>query len=68
MSSCYQSGLTPVADALEQLLAAVTPIDEIEEVPLSDALNRVLAKDQLSAVDVPPADNSAMDGYAVCIS
>jgi len=68
MSSCYQSGLTPVADALDQLLAAVTPIVEIEEIPLTDALNRVLAKDQLSVVDVPPADNSAMDGYAVCIS
>ncbi|MBL4868929.1 MAG: molybdopterin molybdotransferase MoeA [Pseudomonadales bacterium] len=64
-ASRVQSGLTPVVEALNQLLDSVTPITEIEEVSLKDALNRVLGKDQVSLVNVPPADNSAMDGYAV---
>ena len=61
-------GLTPVADALNQLLESVSPIVDVEMVSLANALGRVLAKNQISLVDVPPADNSAMDGYAVCIA
>lgn len=57
--------LMPVEDALASILAAATPITETETVPLLQALGRVLAADQLSAVDVPPCDNSAMDGYAI---
>ena len=37
---------------------------EVEYIPLQDALGRVLAQDQYSTLSVPPADNSAMDGYA----
>lgn len=37
----------------------------VESVPLEQALGRVLAEDIVSGIDVPPADNSAMDGYAV---
>lgn len=37
---------------------------EVEEVDIFDALNRVLATDIISPIDVPAADNSAMDGYA----
>ena len=40
-------------------------IDAVETVPTFDALGRVLAADVVSAVDVPPADNSSMDGYAL---
>lgn len=40
-----------------------SPLDS-ELVPLNDSLNRVLAEDLLSPIDVPSADNSAMDGYA----
>ena len=36
-----------------------------ETVDLKDCLGRVLAKDVVSSIDVPPADNSAMDGYAL---
>ncbi|ARN74497.1 gephyrin-like molybdotransferase Glp [Oceanicoccus sagamiensis] len=57
--------LMPVEDALAAILGAATPITEIETVPLLKALGRVLAADQSSAVDVPPCDNSAMDGYAI---
>lgn len=39
-----------------------------ESVPSFDALGRVLARDVVSAVDVPPLDNSAMDGYAVRVA
>ncbi|NHC05490.1 molybdopterin molybdotransferase MoeA [Azonexus fungiphilus] len=51
--------------ALEQLLAAARPVAEVRHVPLTAAAGRVLAQAQMSTVDVPPLDNSAMDGYAV---
>jgi len=54
---------------IERLLAHASPLslqkDACEEVPLTQALNRVLAEDLVSGIDVPPADNSAVDGYAV---
>jgi molybdopterin molybdotransferase len=50
-----------VGDFLAQL---VEPIREAENVPIFDALDRVLAQDIVSPVSVPPHDNSAMDGYA----
>ena len=51
--------------ALEKLLAAAQPVEEIRHVPLLAAAGRVLAVVQQSGVSVPPLDNSAMDGYAV---
>ncbi|MGH8848908.1 MAG: molybdopterin molybdenumtransferase MoeA, partial [Polaromonas sp.] len=42
----------------------VTPVHDIIELPLFEALGRVLAEDVISPFDVPPHDNSAMDGYA----
>ena len=51
--------------ALEKLLAAAQPVEEIRSVPLLAAAGRVLAVAQQSGVSVPPLDNSAMDGYAV---
>lgn len=59
--------LQPLEDALAALLAAVPsprPL-EIEHRALPDALGQVLASEQRARIDVPPADNSAMDGYAV---
>jgi len=58
-------GLLSVDEALEVLLAGARPVAEIEEVPTLEASGRVLARAQASAMDVPPMDNSAMDGYAV---
>ena len=52
-----------VREAVERGLAAVEP-GGAEEVPLEEALGRVLAEDVRSPVDQPPWDNSAMDGYA----
>ena len=58
--------------ALEQAMAfllerARPPVD-VEEVDAMDALGRVLAGPVVSALNVPPWDNSAMDGYAVSTS
>ncbi|CAM3862576.1 gephyrin-like molybdotransferase Glp [Roseateles saccharophilus] len=57
--------LTPLDDALATLLAQIRPLAERETLPTSAARGRVLAADLISPVDVPPADNSAMDGYAL---
>ncbi len=51
--------------ALAQLLAAARPVAETRHVPITAAAGRVLAQAQVSTVNVPPLDNSAMDGYAV---
>ncbi|WP_429505024.1 molybdopterin molybdotransferase MoeA [Paraburkholderia youngii] len=56
------------ADALAILLDAARAIDRIETLPTLDALNRVLATDVTSPLDVPPMHTSAMDGYAVRIA
>jgi molybdopterin molybdotransferase len=58
-------GLLSVDDALAQLLAAAKPVADIEEVATLEATGRVLARPQRSTMDVPPMDNSAMDGYAI---
>ncbi|MFT6421903.1 MAG: molybdopterin molybdotransferase [Thalassolituus sp.] len=69
MSICDQEGLqkalTPVADALVQILASVTPITHTETIPLNKAYGRILASAAVSPMNVPPEDNSAMDGYAI---
>jgi len=52
-------------EALAQLLAAANPLEEVETLALEQALGRVLARSQVSAIQVPPHDNSAMDGYAL---
>ncbi|MDR3454037.1 MAG: molybdopterin molybdotransferase MoeA [Rhodoferax sp.] len=48
----------------EFLSRLVEPVAQVEEVGIFDALARVLARDVISPVSVPPHDNSAMDGYA----
>ena len=61
-------GLLNVDEALERLLAGVRPVSETETVPTLSATGRVLAAAQRSTMNVPPMDNSAMDGYAVRIA
>jgi molybdopterin molybdotransferase len=61
-------GLLSVDEALAQLLAGAQPVTEVEQVPTLEAAGRVLARPQTSAMDVPPMDNSAMDGYAIRLS
>ena len=52
-------------DALNRLLDAVTPLADVDTVSTFDALGRVLRQDVRSALDVPPQDNTSMDGYAL---
>jgi molybdopterin molybdotransferase len=54
-----------VEQALEQILAQVAPITATERVSTFAASGRTLARDLVSGMDVPPQDNSQMDGYAV---
>nr|WP_255532070.1 gephyrin-like molybdotransferase Glp [Polynucleobacter parvulilacunae] len=51
--------------ALDHLLSHAQPVGEIEKVAMQAALGRVLAENVNSLVDVPPLDNTSMDGYAV---
>ena len=54
-------------EALSRLLSAVQPLPraEAQSVSTFDALGRVLAEDVRAGLDVPPADNTSMDGYAL---
>ncbi len=54
-----------VESARERLLGGVRLVEDLQEVPLVEARGRVLARAVVSAMNVPPHDNSAMDGYAV---
>ncbi|MBM3366310.1 MAG: molybdopterin molybdotransferase MoeA [Betaproteobacteria bacterium] len=54
-----------VQEALDFLLKSVRSVSDIEQLSTLDATGRVLAADQLSQLDVPPMDNTQMDGYAV---
>lgn len=53
-----------VTEALQTILDSVSPLD-IEQVPLLDSLQRVIAEPVRSQTDLPPFANSSMDGYAV---
>lgn len=57
--------LLSVDAALANLLEAARPLVETEPLAADAALGRVLARPLVSPVDVPPLDNSAMDGYAL---
>lgn len=65
MSSCDTPGLLPLATALEQMLAAIQPLDDTQPCPLTEALDRVLAADCRALLASPPFDTAAMDGYAL---
>lgn len=54
-----------VREALTQLLDAARPVEGGELVPTLEANGRVLLDDQRATIDVPSADNTQMDGYAV---
>lgn len=57
--------LTSLDDALDHLLARAEPLQQTETLALEQTLGRILAADIRVPADVPPADNSAVDGYAV---
>ncbi|MEP7301564.1 MAG: gephyrin-like molybdotransferase Glp [Caldimonas sp.] len=68
IASCiagYDPKALPVAQAQEFIARLVPRVQAVERLALRSALGRVLARDVVSAIDVPAQDNSAMDGYAL---
>ncbi|GBF29596.1 molybdopterin molybdenumtransferase [bacterium MnTg03] len=57
--------LIPYDEALQQLIAKISPLQRVVRKPLLEAFGEVLAESQRSTIDVPQADNSSMDGYAL---
>jgi molybdopterin molybdotransferase len=64
---CATPGLLSFNEALTTILANVKPITETLTLPIEQALGYVLATSVVSPVNVPPHDNSAMDGYAFAL-
>jgi molybdopterin molybdotransferase len=64
-SDDYDPNSMPVLKARELIARFLTPVGAIERLNIRAALDRVLAADVVSPLDVPAHDNSAMDGYAV---
>lgn len=61
----FAGPLLPIVE-MERLIAErVNPVSETETVHLRDALGRVVASDVIAPIDLPPFDNSAVDGFAV---
>ena len=68
IASCvagYDPNALPVAQAQEFIARLVPRVEAVEMLPIRSALGRVLARDVVSAINVPASDNSAMDGYAL---
>ena len=68
IASCvagYDPNALPVAQAREFIARLVPTVRGIESVAIRSTLGRVLARDVISTIAVPAADNSAMDGYAL---
>jgi len=60
--------LLPVDQALKQILKQIIPLQQSEQLALLKASGRILATDQFTQINVPPADNSSMDGYALAFA
>src|SRR5260370_567181 len=61
----FSGPLLPVEEVERIIRARVAPAPEVEAVPLKAAQGRVIARDVVAPIDLPPFDNSAVDGYAV---
>ncbi|HEY2135151.1 MAG TPA: gephyrin-like molybdotransferase Glp [Xanthobacteraceae bacterium] len=61
----FAGPLLPVAEMERLIETRIAPVAGIEDVGLREALGRVLARDIVAGLDLPPFDNSAVDGYAV---
>src|SRR5262249_2172754 len=61
----FSGPLLPVDEVERIIRERVTPVTEIERVPLHAASGRVIAREVVAPIALPPFDNSAVDGYAV---
>ncbi|HJP41505.1 MAG TPA: molybdopterin molybdenumtransferase MoeA, partial [Dehalococcoidia bacterium] len=59
-----RTAMISVEDARERILSFFEPLESVEQ-PLVDVLGQVLTEDVIAPFDIPPLDNTAMDGYAV---
>ena len=64
----YTSSLISLQEALDKLLATPAAITGTETIALTDAAGRITATPVISPINVPPFDNSAMDGYGLRLS
>ncbi len=60
--------MLPAEESINRILNVVPNATKTEHIPLSKAMDRVLATDQYSPFNVPPHTNSAMDGYAIAFT
>ncbi|GAB3017316.1 molybdopterin molybdotransferase MoeA [Bowmanella dokdonensis] len=65
MNCDSQPGLLPLEQALEQMLSELSTVVDKQKVTIEQACGRVLAEPVLAGFNIPPYDNSAMDGYAL---
>nr|WP_256081834.1 gephyrin-like molybdotransferase Glp [Massilia sp. YIM B04103] len=65
MNAFQPQPMLSAREALDFLLGAARPVEEVETLPTLAANGRVLAKSQVSGMNVPGQDNTQMDGYAV---
>jgi molybdopterin molybdotransferase len=61
----FSGPLLPIAEAERLIHERVSPVHETETVSISAARGRVIARDVVAPISLPPFDNSAVDGYAV---
>ena len=64
----YDPNALHIEKAVQAIRACLSPIREIERLPIRQALGRVLAEAIVPSINVPAHDNSAMDGYALRFS
>ena len=64
---CFAFGgrLLSIEEGRRLIAENIRPVSGVESVPLAEADGRVLAEDVVAPIDLPPFDNSAVDGYAV---
>lgn len=65
MDHCATPELMSFEEALQLIQTQIAPTQHIEIIPLAQALDSILANDLIAPIDVPAANNSAMDGYAL---
>ena len=67
LNDCFVSveGRLTIAEAVDRFSNGIGTVVGTEEIPLVDAVGRTLSSDLISGFNVPPKDNSAVDGYLV---
>jgi len=67
LNDCFASaeGRLTLADAVDRFISGLSCVVQDEDVSISEALGRVLAEDLVSTIQIPPRNNSAVDGYLV---